>query len=59
MVHSVNGGVLRLISPYVHVRLESTLAGFAVLAAPVIDDAWHNRRPHAVPPFTLDPIPCF
>ncbi len=39
MVHGVAGGVLRLISPYVRVRLESALAGSAVLASPAIDDA--------------------
>jgi hypothetical protein len=35
----VNSGVLRLISPYIRVRLESALAGYAVHAAPAIDDA--------------------
>jgi hypothetical protein len=39
MVHGVGGGVLRLISPYIPVRLESALTGFAVRASPAIDDA--------------------
>jgi len=38
----VDAGVLCLISPYVPVRLESTLAGFAIRATPAGDDASHT-----------------
>ncbi len=38
-IRGVDSGVLRLISPYVHVRLESAPAGCAVHAAPAVDDA--------------------
>ncbi len=41
MVHGMNDGALHLISPYIRVRLESTLTGFAVHASPAIDDASH------------------
>ncbi|CBE68619.1 protein of unknown function [Candidatus Methylomirabilis oxygeniifera] len=37
----MDGDVLRLISPDVHVRLESAPAGYAVHAAPADDDASH------------------
>lgn len=39
MVHDVDGGVLRLISPYFRVRLESAPADFAIRASSAIDDA--------------------
>ncbi len=42
MVHGVGGGVLCLISPYVRVRLESSMAGCAIRASPAIDDASHT-----------------
>ncbi len=59
MTHGVDGGVLRLISPYIRVRLESTLAGFAILASPAIDDAPRTAA-HALfrpSPYTLCPKP--
>lgn len=46
MVHGVDGGVHRSISPDVPVRLESAPAGFAVLAAPAIDDASRTTVHH-------------
>jgi hypothetical protein len=61
MVHGVADGALRLISPYIRVRLESTLTGFAVHASPAIDDASHTAAHtlfHASP-YTLNPIPWF
>lgn len=55
MVHGVDGGVLRLISLYIRVRLESTLTGFAVHASPAIDDASHTSAHTLFLFFTLYP----
>jgi hypothetical protein len=59
-VEGVDGGVLRLISPDVPVRLESAPAGFAIRAAPAIDDAPHAAAHPLFHPvlYTLHPIPC-
>ncbi len=54
MVHGVDDGALRLISPYIRVRLESTLPRFAVHASPAIDDVSHTAAHTLYPrPYTL------
>lgn len=55
----VDGGVLRLISPYIPVRLESAPTGSAVHATPAGDDASQTtvHTPLHSLPYTLNPIP--
>lgn len=61
MVYGMDGGVLRLFSPYIRVRLESAPAGCAVHASPAIDDASHTSAALCFrsSPYTLNPTPWF